>query len=259
MIDQPTTTADALLLKDKEFAEVTFAYTPLTSPKLLIRAKYKLESAKTLWAPPPPSRTPWFHPVAGHLVRLLDRLIPSVYGWTTESVRVFYQDHLGRWNLIGIMHPRGNYTTEAVELPAAAVRMFNQKQAIALRLLWTQTHAVSFVGLVDGPDQPVTFERLSPVRTYHHRLQTDIAQQLMTKNHEYLHTIQGDVVEVEYETGGPIPEGKAATFLVTAEGFYTNLRAYLYPDVDFTYYKQFWKSDTIPQGADPDPGLSEER
>ena len=89
----------------------------------------------------------------------------------------------------------------------------------------------------------MTQEQLLPVRAYHHRLKTDYAQQLSRKDLEYLHTIQGDVVEVEFPAGTPTPEGKQATFLVSSEGFYTDLRAYLYPTTDFTYYKQFWHDE----------------
>lgn len=252
LIRQPETTADALLLQANETINITFDYVPLTAPKLLVRAKYNLAMAravsqrKTSSLPPPLSRL---------LARLSDWLLPMLYACQDGSIRVLYQvlyqDAQGDWRRMADLHPRAlSYSTEVLEIPEEAMQTFNRAQAIRLRLLWTQLHALSFVGLVDGPSQSVSLERLAPVRAYHHRLKGDQAESLRKKDADYLHTIQGDVVEVEFETGQPIPEGKAATFAVASEGFYTNLRTDLYPDVDLNYYKSFWHEP-------PDEALTE--
>jgi len=251
LIRQPETTADALLLQANETINITFDYVPLTAPKLLVRAKYNLAMAravsqrKTSSLPPPLSRL---------LARLSDWLLPMLYA-CQDTIRVLYQvsyqDAQGDWRRMGNLHPRAlSYSTEVLEIPEEAMQTFNRAQAIRLRLLWTQLHALSFVGLVDGPSQSFSLERLAPVSAYHHRLKGDQAESLRKKDADYLHTIQGDVVEVEFETGQPIPEGKAATFAIASEGFYTNLRTDLYPDADFNYYKSFWHEP-------PDEALTE--
>ena len=127
-----------------------------------------------------------------------------------------------------VMHPREGYTTEAVTLSGDALQAIQRTGR--LRLLWTQRHSVSFVGIVDAESRPFSVEPLSPVRAYHRRLQADLAPQLARKDFDYLHTIQGDVVEVEFPQGHPVPDGKVESFVIGSEGFYTNLRAYLYPE-----------------------------
>jgi hypothetical protein len=225
-----------IVLDTHDYVDVVFsALGAHDEPKLLLTTRHRG------WRP---SRIaePTFADHAGRILSsLTETLLPGVSaipggpGGDPKSIRVFYYDT--GWNFLAIVHPRDTtYYTEYIDIPEELLGT-----ELKLRLVWTLEHDLDFVGLVpDGRDQGFEIETLEPTKAYHHRLQSDLTENLLEKDFYYLHTIRGDVVDIEFERSNRQETDSETTYILKSEGHYCSLRAYLYPDVDFDYVEQFW-------------------
>jgi len=108
-----------------------------------------------------------------------------------------------------------------------------------IRIAWTDAHKLKSIKLLrDGTEHSFTTKKLKLTKAYSHRLDKDLKESLENKDFNYLHTMRGDVVDLEFEI-----DSDADDYILEAEGFYTDLRAYLYPDVDFDYVEDFLDGD----------------
>ncbi|MDP2906706.1 MAG: hypothetical protein Q8O03_02095 [Nanoarchaeota archaeon] len=98
-----------------------------------------------------------------------------------------------------------------------------------IRIGWTDTHKLDSVALLkDGTEYDFELKKLRLTKAYNYRLKQDLKDQLSEKDFNYLHTIKGDMVDLEFEA-----ETAADDYLLASEGFYTSLRSCLYKGVDF--------------------------
>ncbi len=145
-------------------------------------------------------------------------------GGSNRCLEVFYKSQNGNYHHVSTVEPRGwGYSTELLEVPREAI---SHSGEVNLRIVATERHFVGFLGLVKQPKEVhCELESLGMKKAYHYRARQEYSD--LTKNQavRYLHTIPGDVVDVEFELPklSKALEGKKETYLIRASGFYTRL------------------------------------
>ena len=143
-----------------------------------------------------------------------------------KSLNIEYLTDNG-YQLIDIVQPRYHKRNlDAVLIPPDAI---SAEGEVTIRVTATKRHNVTNAMLV-SPTQLLTAEteEFKVHKAYNKRTKHDSAEALNSKmSHEYLHTIPGDIVEIEF---GPINESSLITaddttntYLVRAHGYYTSL------------------------------------
>lgn len=143
-----------------------------------------------------------------------------------KSLNIEYLTDNG-YQLIDIVQPRYHKRNlDAVLIPPDAI---SAEGEVTIRVTATKRHNVTNAMLV-SPTQLLTAqtEEFKVNKAYNKRTKHDSRDALNSKmSHEYLHTIPGDIVEIEF---GPInesslvtTEGEISTYLVRAHGYYTSL------------------------------------
>ena len=102
------------------------------------------------------------------------------------------------------------------------------------RLITSQFPGDWQIVIVSEEELKTKIKKLKLTKAYSHRLKQDFKDKLSEKDLDYLHTMRGDVVDLEFEA----EEGD--DYILASDGFYTNLRADLYPEADFDYVEKFW-------------------
>lgn len=151
---------------------------------------------------------------------------PGSTGGTSGSgycLPILYKTQSGEYSHVSTVEPRGwLYSSEMVELPRESVLNSGE---MTLRVLSTECHHLAFVGLTKVPAEvPCKIENLKLKHAYHHRLKEVVTNSLGYQKGKYLHTIPGDVIDMEFELPRTVlGENESETYMIRAGGFYTYL------------------------------------
>ena len=127
---------------------------------------------------------------------------------------------------LGVVNPRAwKYNSEVFTLQDGLVQ---NDGTLTLRVTATKRHALGFIGIVENmhmvEDGVVREESLTLTKAHHHRLNSEITKTLSRDDKEFVHTIPGDVVTLEFEPSKTkLNAGEKETFLFRSSGFYTSL------------------------------------
>ncbi len=145
-------------------------------------------------------------------------------GDTGKCFLVFYKNGAGKFCYIATVDPRAwNSSSELVEIPREAILDSNK---LDLRICVTHTHYLNFIGLLQEKQEETSYkiESVPLKKAYHHRLKRDVRGLLSNQRGEYLHTIPGDLVDIEFDAPKTsLSAGQMETYLLRATGFYTGL------------------------------------
>lgn len=115
-----------------------------------------------------------------------------------RSIHFSYQSENGSLKEISEIHPRSEESVNLVEIPNSAIL---PDGSMILDLKWTRTHQLISLGLVErdalkngGRD----CEELELKNAFHGREQKDYGDLLKSRNADYMHTIQGDTVDLVF-------------------------------------------------------------
>lgn len=136
---------------------------------------------------------------------------------------VLFKDSNGYYRQFNILEPRAwKYSVEMTEIPPEAITRSGELQ---VRISATKRHQIAFIGLLRDPEsEAYRVEALEVTKAWHRRLGKDVAGFLRYPSGQYLHTIPGDVVDVEFEEPRvEIESGMQETYLLRSAGFYTPL------------------------------------
>lgn len=138
-----------------------------------------------------------------------------------------YKDWKGDYARCTVSEPRvWAYNTEVIELPREAVQ---PDGTLELRIHSSKRHTLGFAGLVQGIERmaqsPMSEEYLDLTKAFHNRLNKDVASSLNSYHGEYVETIPGDIIDIEFERPKTnLKLGEKETYVIRASGFYTPLR-----------------------------------
>jgi hypothetical protein len=138
-----------------------------------------------------------------------------------------YRNEAGYFSTCAISEPRAwHYNTEVIELPKEAVL---KDGTLRLRISSSKRHILGFVGLVQQIDELTAEsyeeENLELTKAYHHRLEKDLADSLKDATGQFVQTIPGDKIDLEFSAPKvSLKKREKETYLIRASGFYTSLR-----------------------------------
>jgi len=157
-------------------------------------------------------------------------LTPMVFGTQGGCCLVVeYRDASGEYERVAVADVRSwKMNTEVIEFPMQAI-MENGEMRVRIRS--SKKHALGFLGVIQERDlkkssRAFTEEKLQLERAHHNRLDRDVVGVLSkTRKGEYVQTIPGDTVNLEFRASGKIPnKDEKETYLFRASGFYSALR-----------------------------------
>ena len=162
------------------------------------------------------------------LLSLLPFVVGSEYG-SIKDVCCFayqYKDKSGNYRLASISEPRAwQYNTEFIELPKEAVLLDG---TLSIKMTAGRKHVLGFIGAVQGIGGiQKEYREEEPELLYarHNRLEKEVSDVLKSEQGEYVQTIPGDTIDLEFASPELSPsEDKRETYLIRASGFYTALR-----------------------------------
>lgn len=103
---------------------------------------------------------------------------------------------------------------------------------LTLKIEWTDRHIVDKVGVVNAVEKPFKKESLKILSAKHSR-DGDVTNNLLKKDYEYGHTVRGDTINLEFDSGNlKHNNNEEVDYFFVSRGFYHGLRTYLYPGVD---------------------------
>lgn len=137
-----------------------------------------------------------------------------------------YQDGQGLYHRFAVTEPRAwHYNTEVVELPQDAVQ---PDGTLRLKISSSKRHIVGFAGAIQSMNRigkPYVEEAIDLEKAYHHRLKMDMASDLKSAGGNYVQTIPGDIIDLEFSAPQRrLDSRERETYLMQASGFYTSLR-----------------------------------
>lgn len=144
-------------------------------------------------------------------------------GVNTKCLQVSYKNESGQYSHVSTVEPRAlSYDTEIVELPRGSV---DSSGNLSIKIVSTEYHHVSFIGLLPASiDIESKVEKLELTSAIHQRLNTSVVEALMFKKGQYVHTIPGDIIDLEFSPSiATVAEGEVESYLIKAGGFYTAL------------------------------------
>jgi hypothetical protein len=173
---------------------------------------------------------PWFF---GGAVSILPFII---LGDGNRSINLFCKNR-GSFKFFGSVHPRMKESVELVAIPEQAISADGR---IDLNLEWTRTHHLVSIGIIDfAEDESRNYEieELKLIKAIHNRNNKNHASLLGSRDLNYLHTVQGDTVDLVFRSQkNDNKNDKQHTYLFSASGFYTDLR----PQYQMSFKNLFW-------------------
>ena len=154
---------------------------------------------------------------------------PLFIGMTQSpcSFAIEYKDRGGTYSKITVTEARAwKYNTEIIEIPRDSVTPDGE---LELRVMSSKRHTIGFMGIsqkVDSLSDKNYQEEILPLTAAKHsRLGKDVSSDLKSREGAYVHTIPGDMIDLEFG----IPENSVSgenteTYLIQSSGFYTSLR-----------------------------------
>ena len=137
-----------------------------------------------------------------------------------------YKDKSGNYRLASISEPRAwQYNTEFIELPKEAVL---PDGTLAIKMTAGRKQVLGFIGAIQGVEsiqQEYREEEPELMSARHNRLEKEVSDVLKNEQGEYVQTIPGDTMNLEFSAPKLSLSGnERETYLIRASGFYTSLR-----------------------------------
>lgn len=155
----------------------------------------------------------------------------------TSIIYFYYKNN--QWNRVANdFHPRSIKSSEYEKIPVD--KFINENNILTLKIEWTDRHNIDQVSLISGRSVGLKTEELNLTKAVHSN-GTDVTDKINKKDYVYGHTVKGDSIKLEFETGNLDPkENEIVDYFFVVQGFYHGLRTYLYPEIptDDSYIKE---------------------
>jgi hypothetical protein len=108
-------------------------------------------------------------------------------------INVQILDSSGNWQTVEVLHPRDFWGIEAVNMAAYA----QGKSDFKVRLLWTATHRLDYVGLDTSPPAQIKVSSISPTLAVHSTL-GDVRAKLLSDDEQCVKLVSGQQVTLTF-------------------------------------------------------------
>jgi hypothetical protein len=132
-----------------------------------------------------------------------------------ECIDVQVPNATGGWQTVDVLNPRDYWGMEAVNMTA----YLPASGDFIVRLFWTQTHRLDFVGLDTSPPVPVQASTASPTLAVHSTL-GDVTQKLLYGDGNYVELVKGQYITLWFTLPSQ-PQGTTTSFILYTDGYYT--------------------------------------
>lgn len=127
------------------------------------------------------------------------------------------------------IHPRSITSFEYEKLPVNS--FIDQDKNLIIKIEWTGLHDIDGAAIMSTEPSEYQRENLLLTKAVHSK-EGDVKNKISGKDYDYVHTVTGDSIDLEFEQGPLKPEkDQIADYFFESHGYYHGLRTYLYPDV----------------------------
>jgi hypothetical protein len=131
-----------------------------------------------------------------------------------ECIDVQVPNATGGWQTIDVLNPRDYWSMEAVNMAAYIPKTGD----FIIRLLWTQTHRLDYVGLDTSPPAPVEVSTASPTLAIHSTM-GDVTAKLMYDDTQYVELVNGQYITIWFTLPSQ-PHDTTRSFILYTDGYY---------------------------------------
>jgi hypothetical protein len=132
-----------------------------------------------------------------------------------ECIDVQVPNATGGWQTIDVLNPRDYWGMEAVNMTAYLPATGD----FIVRLFWTQTHRLDFVGLDTSPPVPVQVSTAAPTLAIHSTL-GDVTAKLLYADGNYVELVNGEYITLWFTLPSQA-QGTTRSFILYTDGYYT--------------------------------------
>lgn len=129
-------------------------------------------------------------------------------------INVQVLDSSGNWQTVEVLHPRDFWATEAINMAAYVPKTGDFK----VRLLWTSTHRLDYVGLDTSPPAPVKVTTASPTLAIQ-PTKGDVTQKLLYDDENCVKLVNGQQVTLWFSLPNTAQE-TTRDFILYTDGYY---------------------------------------
>jgi|GEM_PF-1543039 len=131
-----------------------------------------------------------------------------------ECIYVQVPDGSGGWQNVTVLNPRDYWSIEAVNMTA----YLPQTGDFIVRLYWTQTHNLDFVGLDTSAQTPPQVTSAPPALAIHSAL-GDVTQKLLYDDEQCVQLVNGQTITIWFILPNQA-QGTARSFILFTDGYY---------------------------------------
>jgi hypothetical protein len=131
-----------------------------------------------------------------------------------ECIDLQVPNATGGWQTIDVLNPRDYWSMEAVNMAAYIPKTGD----FIIRLLWTQSHRLDFVGLDTSPPAPVEVSTASPTLAIHSTM-GDVTAKLMYDDTQCVELINGQYITIWFTLPSQ-PHDTTRSFILYTDGYY---------------------------------------
>lgn len=128
------------------------------------------------------------------------------------NVQVPYTN--GGWDTVEVLNPRDYWAIEAVNLTAYVPA----NDDLVVRLLWTASHKLDYVGLDTSPQSQSTVNTVLPILALHSQL-GNVTSKLLCDDEESVELVKGQYVTLAFRLANN-EQGTARDFIFFSNGYY---------------------------------------
>lgn len=133
---------------------------------------------------------------------------------TDTCIDVQLPDLNGDWQTVEVLHPRDYWSMEAVNMTAYIPTSGN----FTVRLLWTATHRLDYVGLDTSSQAQITVNSASPLSAVH-STQGDVTTMLLYDDENCVQLVNGQQITLDF-TLPNCPQDSVRDFIFYTDGYY---------------------------------------
>jgi hypothetical protein len=131
-----------------------------------------------------------------------------------ECIYVQVPDQGGGWQNVTVLNPRDFWSTEAVDMAA----YIPSNADFIVRLYWTQTHRLDFVGLDTSSPAQIQVYSASPLLAIHSNLGV-VTSKLLNGDENYVELVNGQQITIAFTLASQA-EGTTRDFIFYTDGYY---------------------------------------
>jgi hypothetical protein len=120
----------------------------------------------------------------------------------------------GSWQTVEVLHPRDYWSMEAVNMTAHIPASGD----FIVRLLWTATHRLDYVGLDTSSQAQITVNAASPLSAVH-STQGDVTAKLLYDDEDCVELVNGQQITLDF-TLPNCPQDSVRDFIFYTDGYY---------------------------------------